>query len=50
MTEHHTPEDPAVLDKTEARCAQPVKGMPWVLGVSTAAVVLIAIFTLVIFV
>lgn len=51
MTKHHDDNDPAVLDKTEARGAKPVKGMPWVLGVSMAAVIVgIIIFVLIFFI
>jgi hypothetical protein len=41
MTETHTPNDPAELTPREARAAKPVKGMPIVLGASTAAVVIL---------
>ncbi|WP_169331812.1 hypothetical protein [Robiginitomaculum antarcticum] len=50
MTEHHDDNDPAVLDQTESRGAKPVKGMPWVLGGSIAAVLVgIVIFVLIFF-
>jgi len=41
MTETHTTEDPAELSPREARGAKPVKGMPYVLGISTLAIVIV---------
>ena len=40
MTDTHKDDDPAILTTTEARSAKRVKGMPLVLGVSLAAVIL----------
>ena len=39
MTETHTDKSPAELSPKEARGAKPVKGMPYVLGLSVFAVV-----------
>jgi hypothetical protein len=49
MTETHTNLDPAELTPREARAAKPVKGMPYVLGISIAAVVILFAITLAIF-
>jgi len=48
MNKSKPTEEPVVLDRVEATSAKRVKGMPYVLGLSTvAAVILIAIIAIV---
>jgi|GEM_PF-3153301 len=49
MTEVHTSDDPAKLTPREARAATPVKGMPYVLGISITAVIVLAVIGLAIY-
>ena len=49
MTEMHTPDDPAELTAEQATAAKPVKGMPYVLGISIAAIVVLFIVVLAVF-
>lgn len=49
MTEKHTNNDPAELSPREATGAEPVKGMPYVLGISILAVVIFFIIVLAVF-
>jgi len=49
MTEKHTSSNPAQLSPREATAAKPVKGMPYVLGISVLAITIIMVIVLAVF-